>query len=460
MKFDKEFEESILAQTLRDTTYLKRASRLLDAHHFSTPQHAWVWAAVRSIWEEYRERATAKLIIAKAKEDFKKPEQLEVHIELVRKLYKIKPTAAVATLDQMSEFVRTVNAQLSMEQAATDLEKGKLTEVYEGLRRLTRKELKQKEYTKIDWIEGFKERQRERKYRKDHPDEFVRIPTGFKKLDSIIKGIELGELGLVLATTNKGKSIFLTNLAAAAVGRKIPTVYFSLEMPARKIAMRQDARWLKMPYDKFKDFDFTNPELRAIKKRLKVARKKWSSVLKIISFPIAKVDINVIRNALDDLWTEEKFRPQLILIDSGDHMNGVGRFESYRLEQKSVYMALSSLAEEDGYAIWSSTHAGREWADSVATAEASSESYDKSRIADIVVSLNTPKRKSRSTKVEFDVDGEEVKEATKSPKDYRAMAVGTYIELFLAKYRDGLARITIPLDAELSKIYIHEMDEK
>lgn len=456
MKFDRAFEESILAQTLRDTTYLKRASRLLDAHHFSTPQHAWVWNAVRSIWDKYREKATAKLILVKVKEDFKKPEQREPHIELVRKLFRKKTVAATATLELLGEFVRTVNAQLAMEQAAIDLEKGKLDDVYESLRKLTRQELKPKEYTKLDWIEGLKERQRERKYRKEHPDEFVRIPTGFKKLDAIIKGIELGELGLVLATTNKGKSIFLTNLAAAAVGREIPTVYFSLEMPARKIAMRQDARWLKMPYDKFKDFDFTTPELRSINKRLKKVRKKWKGMLKIISFPIAKVDVNVLRNALDDLWIEEKFRPQLILIDSGDHMNGVGRFESYRLEQKSVYMALSSLAEEDGYAIWSSTHAGREWADSVATAEASSESYDKSRIADIVVSLNTPKKKSRSTKVEFDVDGEEIKESTKPTMS----VVGTYIELFLAKYRDGLAKVTIPLDAEFNRIYMRELDEK
>lgn len=457
MKFDREFEESILAQTLRDSAYLKRASRLLDAHHFSTPQHAWVWGAIRSIWDKYRERATAKLILVKVKEDFKKPEQREPHIELVRKLFRKKTVAATATLELLGEFVRTVNAQLAMEQAAIDLEKGKLDDVYESLRKVSQRELKPKEYTKLDWIEGFKERQRERKYRKEHPDEFVRIPTGFKKLDAIIKGIELGELGLVLATTSRGKSIFLTNLAAAAVGREIPTVYFSLEMPARKIAMRQDARWLKMPYDKFKDFDFSSPELRAIKARLKKARKKWSGLFKIISYPIAKVDINVIRNALDDLWTEEKFRPQLILIDSGDHMNGVGRFESYRLEQKSVYMALSSLAEEDGYAIWSSTHAGRDWADSVATAEATSESYDKSRIADIVVSLNTPKKKSRTTKVEFDVDGEEIKEVAKPAS---TSAVGTYLELFLAKYRDGLSKVTIPLDAEFSKIYMRELDEK
>jgi hypothetical protein len=120
-------------------------------------------------------------------------------------------------------------------------------------------------------------------------------------------------------------------------------------------------------------------------------------------------------------------------------------------------MALSSLAEEDGYAIWSSTHAGRDWADSVATAEATSESYDKSRIADIVVSLNTPKKKSRTTKVEFDVDGEEIKEAAKPAS---TSAVGTYLELFLAKYRDGLSKVTIPLDAEFSKIYMRELDEK
>ncbi len=459
MEFDKEFEESILAQALKDVNYLKRAARILDAHHFISPQHAWVWDVIRGIWDKYREQASAKLVLARSREDFGDDDDRAPYVELVRKLFKKKTKAAAATLEELSKFVRTVNAQLAMEAAAKDLERGKLDEVYETLRNASRRELKPKDYTLVRWSEEFKERQRDRKYRKEHEDEFVRIPTGFKRLDKIIGGIEPGELGLILATTGKGKSIMLTNLAYAAVReKKYPVAYFALEMPARQVAMRQDARWLGIPYNQFKEYDFSPSELRAIKKRYKKIREKWQGMLRIISMPLRKCNVNTIRDALDDLYQEEKFRPRMLLIDSGDHMQGTSRFESYRLEQASVYWDLKTLAEEDGYGIWTSTHAGREWAKSIATAEATGESYDKARIADIVCSLNTPEKSTRSTKIEFDEHGEPAESTEAGATTVVAPGAPSRAELFLAKYRDGASKVKIPIETDFAKMLIHELE--
>ena len=134
-------------------------------------------------------------------------------------------------------------------------------------------------------------------------------------------------------------------------------------------------------------------------------------------------------------------------------MRGLGRFESYRLEQAQVYRDLKALAEEDGYAIWSSTHAGREWAKSVATAEATGESYDKARLADVVISLNTPDSASRSTKVAL-------AEEDKDDDDLTSVgAAGRLIDMHLAKYRDGDSKLTIPLDADFSRMIYHEAGE-
>jgi len=276
------------------------------------------------------------------------------------------------------------------------------------------------------------------------------IPSGFKRLDAIIGGIQPGELGLVLATTGKGKSIFLTNLAYYAVKMGFSVVYFALEMPARQIAARQDARWLGINYKKFKEYNFSPSELRTIERKKKGARKKWKDKLRIISMPLKRCDINKITSCLDDM-KDTGFEPQLILMDSADHMNPVGKVESHRLGQASVYWDMKTLAESEGYAVWSSTHAGREWAKAVATAEASGESYDKSRIADIVCSLNTPESKSRSTRITMDDDEEGEEEKSK-------MATGTYVEMYLAKYRDGASRVSIPMDADFSKMYLTEMD--
>lgn len=454
MDFDSRFEEEILAQSLKDVSYLNKASRLLDAHHFISPEHAWVWKKLKDFWRSYKEKATPTLMLARARADFPKEEERVPYIELLSKLYKKKITAPKATLVELNEFVRIVNAQLSMEEAAKHLEKGRADDVYKVLARTVKNDIRPREYTRIQWIENFEQRQEERRYRREHLDEFTFIPTGFRKLDTIMSGgIQLGELGLILGTTGKGKSITMTNVAFGAVKKGYKAVYFALEMPARQIAMRQDALWLGMPYKKFKEYDFTAAELRGIDTRLKKVKDKWGGLFEIISMPLRKCDINTITSTLEDL-SQEGFKPDLVLIDSADHMKGIGRFESYRLQQAEVYWDLKSLAEEGGYAVWSTVQAGKEWAKKIATAEGTSESYDKARIADVVFSLNKPELETRSTKVYIDESGEEAE----VEEDKSAFVKGDYMEIFLAKYRDGSSKMTIPVDADFSRMHIGEIE--
>jgi len=455
MTFPIGFEEDVLARAMRDVAYLKKASNVLDAHHFGTKHHAWVWKQVKSVWEKYREPCTAKMLLVRAKADFPKDEDRKAYLELCSKLIKLKPATSAASLDELSKFVRFVNAQLALERSAEALEKGDIDATYSHLQRLTQRDLKPRTYTHIEWIEGFEERQNERKHRREHPEAYTSIPTGLKKLDAIITGIQLGEVGLVLGTTGKGKSVMLNNLAYEAVKRGFDTAYFGFEMPARQIAMRQDARWLQMSYRKFKDYDFMPSELREIEAKLIRMRSRFEKKLQIISMPVRSTDLNIVRAALDDLRIEKGFRPQLVLFDSADHLLPTDRAESFRLDQANVYWGVKGLAEEDGYAIWSSTQAKQEFATKTITAEGGGESYDKARIADIMISINEPRKHTRATKV---ADGEDDKDDEDGTCDESMITTtkGKYMELFLAKYRDGASKLTIPLDAMFEKMMITE----
>lgn len=455
MKLDSDFEDQTLSRSLRDITYLKGAAKILDAHHFGTAQHSWIWSVVKDVWERFRERTSAKYLVARARSDFPKDEDRRAYVELAKRLYKLRPDVSGSSLEQVQLFARTVRAQLVLEKAATDLGKGRIDDVYNGFRGAGQHDLKKVQYTHTEWITRFAERQAERKYRREHPEEFTSIPTGLKRLDSIIGGIQLGEVGLVLGTTGRGKSIMLSNFAHVAVKHKFNVVYFAFEMPARQVAMRQDARWLKMAYKKFKDYDFLPSELRQIKYRLKKVHARYANKMHIISMPVRTADINAVRNALDDLKMEHDFVPQLILMDSPDHLLPTGAAESFRLDQANIYWAVKALAEDEGYAIWASTQAGKEYVKQLATAESASESYDKARIADLMVSINEPFRKSRATKVvDDDGDWDESKETGGISPDVPTR--GKYLELFLAKYRDGKSAVTVPLDAELEKMLIQE----
>jgi replicative DNA helicase len=453
--FDIEFEEDVLAKCLRDTEFLKESARLMDAHHFASKHMGWVWKVTKETWLSFAERPTAKVMMAAAKREFPDADERRPFLEVTSKLFKHEPKHARASLAEVQRFVRFVRMQTAMEKAVVATEKGNVDEAYEALRKLTLHDVRPRAFKSIDWIEEFDDRQRDRKHKREHPEEYKIIPTGIRKLDGILGGgMHAPKVGLVMATTGVGKSIFLTNLGFAAVMRDFYVVHFSLEMPAEPVATRYDARFTKVMYDKFKGFDFTASELREIDARVAKNKERFKGHLKIISMPLRRADIGAVRNALDEARIDMP-RVDMVVMDSGDHLKGMGKFESHRLEQAEVYWDMKALAEEDDYVIWSSTHAGREWAKRTATAEASSESYDKSRIADLVFTINQPKdAKRRTTAMVVDDD----EDATVEVDDDEPEEGKANLEGFLAKNRDGLSKVSIPLEADLARMLIKEAE--
>jgi replicative DNA helicase len=65
------------------------------------------------------------------------------------------------------------------------------------------------------------------------------IPSGFNDLDKLTAGLQPGDLIIVAGRPSMGKSTFAVNIAEnAAIGAKIPTAIFSLEMPAQQLLNR------------------------------------------------------------------------------------------------------------------------------------------------------------------------------------------------------------------------------
>ncbi len=64
------------------------------------------------------------------------------------------------------------------------------------------------------------------------------VPTGFSKLDRLLTGLHGGELVLVGARPSMGKTSFAINIAANAAHKGKSVAVFSLEMPREQIAMR------------------------------------------------------------------------------------------------------------------------------------------------------------------------------------------------------------------------------
>lgn len=456
MEFDAAFEDAILASCLRSKDYLRRAARLAKEHHFTGKERAWVWKEIHGTWTRYRELTTARLLLAEAKRQFNDVEHRKPYLEFAERIAKKRPKAPRASLEKLAEFVSFVDAQISLEAAAEALENGDLEAVRKELAKGSKKATSDVRYTHIQWIDEFDARQAKREHESKHPDEFKTIPTGFKRFDKAMSGgARAGELGLIMGTTGRGKSVALTNIGQAGVNRGFNVAYFAMEMPAHQVATRQDSRWSGEEYYKFKKWDFTAAELKQIHRRHKLDMKRFANKYHILSFPVRSATIHDVRNALEDLFDEHEFTADMLLIDSGDHLVSEFSKESFRIQQADVYWKMKELAEEDGYVVWSSVHAGREWAKRIATAEATAEAYDKARIADTVLSLNELSG-DVGRDGDDDDDDEDEEEADGFVKPISGVRL---LEAYLAKYRDGESKFKFQIAADFARMTMKQADD-
>jgi replicative DNA helicase len=65
------------------------------------------------------------------------------------------------------------------------------------------------------------------------------IPTGYTEFDKLTAGLQSGELIVVAGRPSMGKTTLAINIAEnAAIGARVPTAIFSMEMPSQQLAFR------------------------------------------------------------------------------------------------------------------------------------------------------------------------------------------------------------------------------
>jgi len=83
--------------------------------------------------------------------------------------------------------------------------------------------------------------------RRDRGGKCAGLQTGFPALDDITAGFEPGQLVIIAARPSVGKTAFACAIADNASRQNVPTIFFTLEMGRREIAMRVLARRTGVP---------------------------------------------------------------------------------------------------------------------------------------------------------------------------------------------------------------------
>lgn len=164
-----------------------------------------------------------------------------------------------------------------------------------------------------------------------------RVLTGFATIDKCLKGgLGAGEIGFVIAPSNRGKSMILVNIAAAAMRSAKKVIYFSFEMKEPEIASRLAANITDTTIDKVQANDAIYLQKVADLKPVLDTRN-----LRVVYVPPSDATANNLRSIIMRIETLEGWTPQMIVVDYLDEMAVVSG-----KDEDSMYQAYGNLTSD------------------------------------------------------------------------------------------------------------------
>lgn len=392
-KFSDSFQLKILAVMAKDPLAYQTYGELTKPQYFSNSLHVDLCRIIHNHYEKELNRAKGKRTPVEAP-------TLEVLFEEVRKLTlapnkkKLKSEYQDTVIDILEadltdqEYVKENIIHFGKQAAMTeaimesvdDIEKGK---EYERIEERIKSAISLGEAVENLGTNYFDSAEERMEKRKEGIELVKTVPTGLKGIDQILKGgAQAGELGVVIAPPNRGKSYSLSNVAGGAVENGYNAVHYTLEMPEIQVSMRYDNFFTK------KNDEYLDSNSDKVMNALRNMQKLNYGKLVIKEFPTNGCNINTIRSHLAQLKAMEGFTPDVIIIDYADLMEARRQYSDKRFELESIYLDLRDLAKEYKCPVWTASQANRGALDKkVITISDLAEAFNKANIADFMFAL-------------------------------------------------------------------------
>ena len=215
-------------------------------------------------------------------------------------------------------------------------------------------------------------------------------PTGIDRIDENLdgRGLGKGEMGILLALPGYHKTNFLINFGkhALSMGKKVAHV--TLEVSARKVAIRYDCLISGMP----------KSEILLNRKGAQARISKWlgeaGGSLRIAEWPTQSCTLAMLEGKIQRWVTRDGWTPDLLLVDYGAILKPDHDHEGVvRLQHGALYKGLRRIGGTYQIPVWTAQQAGREGAKAmeaggVITMMNAAETFEPIRDADVVITLN------------------------------------------------------------------------
>lgn len=161
----------------------------------------------------------------------------------------------------------------------------------------------------------------------EHRDSLM---TGFPEVDSVARGLNYQEFGMILGHSGSGKTAMavFSAIQNAKQGRKV--LYLSLEEPAENICSRVYSNVFRISYtDLHKGSSLVQQDLRVAFDNLEQRDRNVLRNLKIHDLRnVTPITARYIQNYLDKLYEQEGYHPDLVYIDQLDYLTSSEEYDT------------------------------------------------------------------------------------------------------------------------------------
>lgn len=210
-----------------------------------------------------------------------------------------------------------------------------------------------------------------------------KVRTGWTHIDNVLEGgLAPGELGIILAAPNRGKSMSLVCIgySAASIGSNKNVIHFTHEMSKEVLAKRYATRMIFRFPKRGEDLQQYEDDF------MDTARRLMPGKVRIIG-GAETMSVSEMKSHVSRLIAEG-FNPGLIIDDYPDLLIPDVRYKERRFELSSIYSELRAIGAEFNVPIWGASQANRaSLSKEVITIKDIAEDIGKAAIADVIIAL-------------------------------------------------------------------------
>lgn len=339
--FDSEFIKSIAALVLKDKKFVLNYRHLVLPTYFDNIK---LVKLVKAIYE-FTDKYGVPPSILSLKESLKEEEDFELLSAIIDELDKISLENIQYTKEKIIDFILHQSLRLAIRKSELLLKK----KDYDSILDEVSKAYAVKEDTDSPFVDFFDTMDATKEFLTDENQHLFKIGTFINGMDRILRGgVYPGELHVLFAPKKQGKSIFLVNLAIAALYQGKHVLFVTLEIREPQLMARFHSRVSGIP-----DNELVNYETKWRRSLNRIKRMKGS--LKVLDRPSDTLTIGMLKKEIERYIREFGHYPDLLIVDYLDILKPSKKYEKNWESQGPLSVELRGLLGEFELCGWTVT---------------------------------------------------------------------------------------------------------